>query len=148
MKILIQRALVEAVTRNSWWGSLEQRIKDFSIKYCQKLTLDRTEMKKPIEYEFRRVVDRRDSLVVELPGGTLSRVSYEVVKIDAHVRQEGSSVGMLKVSFPRKGTDFVWIGRSIPLVFSEPLRSFVGPAARGGLQLFNWFSLPSDGWSS
>ena len=37
---LIQRALVAAVIRNRWWGSLEHRIRDFTVKYCQKLALN------------------------------------------------------------------------------------------------------------
>ena len=49
LEALIQRAFVEAVTGNKWWGSLKYRIRDFAINYGRQLKLDRTKKVKSLE---------------------------------------------------------------------------------------------------
>ena len=44
-----QRALVEAVTGNKWWGSLKHRSRYFAIKSSRQLNLDRTKMAKTLK---------------------------------------------------------------------------------------------------
>ncbi len=57
LKKLIQWVLMGVITRNRWWGSLKHRIKDFTIKYCQNLTLDKARVEKLIEEWLTQVVD-------------------------------------------------------------------------------------------
>ena len=51
-----------AVVGNRWWGSLKYRIKDFVIKYCHKLRLDRAKKAKALEDWLFRAVEGIDSL--------------------------------------------------------------------------------------
>ena len=63
--------LLGAVIGNRWWDSLKYRIRDFAIKYGQKLKLDKA--KKGEEGKISRAVERGDSLVVELARRDLER---------------------------------------------------------------------------
>ena len=55
--LLIKRALVGAVIGNRLWADLKFRIRDFTIKYCQRLALDKAAKVKAIEDRISRVVD-------------------------------------------------------------------------------------------
>ena len=57
LKSLIQWELVEVVSGNRWWGSLKQRIRDFTINYSWQLNLDRTKMAKPLKDKLFQAVD-------------------------------------------------------------------------------------------
>jgi len=105
LAILLQRALVGAVIGNKWWADLKFRIKDFTIKYCQRLALDKAAKVKAIEDKISRALDGGDPLAVDLARGDLereaseryqgcivrsrlNRVSNEAVNLDAGVRRE------------------------------------------------------------
>ena len=55
-----------AVTENNWWGSLKYRIREFAIKYGRQLKLGRTKMAKSLDGRPSRVVERGDSLAIDL----------------------------------------------------------------------------------
>ena len=57
LELLLQRALVGAVIGNKWWGTLKSRIKDFSIKYCQRLASDKAAKEKSLRESVSRAVD-------------------------------------------------------------------------------------------
>ena len=81
LESLIKRALVGAVTGNSWWGSLKHRIRDFATKYGRQLNLDRTREAKSIDDRLSRAVaGGGNSLTVELLRRDLERESSERYK--------------------------------------------------------------------
>ena len=105
LESLIQRALVGAVTGNRWWVSLKYRIRDFTTKYGQQLSLDKAKEAKSIDDRLSRAVAGGDSLGVELARrdlerenserykghvvrSRLNRVLYEAVKSNATAREE------------------------------------------------------------
>ena len=77
---LIQRSLVGAVTRNKWWASLKYRIRDFAIKFCQQLALDRAKKAKSLEDRLSRVVEVGGSVAIDLAKGDLEREASECYK--------------------------------------------------------------------
>ena len=64
LESLVQRALVGAVTGNKCWGFLKHRIKDFAIKFCHLLNLDRTKVTKSLKDKFFRAVEGGESLAI------------------------------------------------------------------------------------
>ena len=102
---LIQRALVEAVTENKWWGSLQYKIKDFAIKCSKQFNLNWDKKAKSLYDRFSRAVERGDFLDVDLARrdleheaserykcfvvrARLKRVPYVAVKCGVFVRTE------------------------------------------------------------
>ena len=72
---------MRVVTRNKWWGSLKYRIRDFTIKYNRQSNLDKTKKAKSLEDRLSQVMERRDSLAIDLVGRTLSeRLASECYK--------------------------------------------------------------------
>ena len=105
LEILLKRALVGAVIGNKWWGTLKFRIRDFTIKYCQRLALDKAARVKDIKDRLTRAVEGGDSLAADLARrgleredseryqgyvvrSRLERVSNEAVKLDTEMRKE------------------------------------------------------------
>ena len=80
LETLIQRALVGTVTGNKWWRSLKYRIRDFAINYGRQLTLDRSKKAKSLEDRLSRLVEREDSLDVDLAKYDLEREVSERYK--------------------------------------------------------------------
>ena len=54
---LIQRALVGAVTGNKWWGNLKALIRSFTVKYAQRLALDKATAEAALEQTLSQAVD-------------------------------------------------------------------------------------------
>ena len=69
-----------AVTGNKQWGPLKYRIKDFSIECGWQLKLDRTEKAKSSDDRLSQVVERGDSLVIDLTRQDLKREASERYK--------------------------------------------------------------------
>ena len=66
METLIQLRLVRTVTGNKWWVYLKYMIRDFAIKYGRQFKLDRTKMVKSLEDRLSRMVERGDSVDMDL----------------------------------------------------------------------------------
>ena len=102
---LIQRDLVGAVTGNKWWGNLKHRIRTFTVKYSQRLAVDKATAETLLEDKISRAMAGGDSLTIEIARSDLQqavsaryegqvvrarldRVSNEAVKLDASMRKE------------------------------------------------------------
>ena len=79
LESLIQWALVGAVTRNRWGGSVKHRIRDFAINYGHKLNLDKTKIAKSLEGKLSRAVEW-GTLTIDLVRQDLERQVSERYK--------------------------------------------------------------------
>ena len=77
LELLLKLALVRKVIDSKLWGTFKFRIRDFTIKYCQRLALDKAARVKAIEDRLIRVVERGDSLAVDLARWSLEREASE-----------------------------------------------------------------------
>ena len=58
LETLIQRVLVGAVTGNKWWGPLQYRIRDISIKHGKQLNVDRAKKAMSLYDRLSQAVER------------------------------------------------------------------------------------------
>ena len=77
LELVLQRALVGAVIGNKWWGTLKYRIRDFAIKYGQRLALDKAAKAKDLEDRVSRAEDGGDPLALDLARRGLERLASE-----------------------------------------------------------------------